>query len=150
MLTLNRLITEIQTFVTNHDALNTFVFGDPWEQAAKSDIKYPLLFCMIEPSTVEGTSETFTLSVTICDLERTDKTNTVRILSDCKRYCNDFITYFAQANFTDDFQLDETLTFDPFVESFNDNCAGWTFLANFKQPFRWDLCSVPYTGAPTE
>jgi hypothetical protein len=148
MLTLSRLITEIQGFVANHEALNTFVFGDPWEVQSKKAIQYPLLFGMIEPSAIEGTSEGFTMSITVCDLERKDKSNTVKVLSDTKIWAKHFLTYFRQEQFADFFTVEESVNKDPFVESFNDHCAGWTFQVTFKQPYEWDLCGVPYVGQP--
>ena len=72
MLTLNRLIKEIETYKSNHDILKTWVFGDPWEPNAKHDIQYPLLFGMIQPSPISGTKEGFSILFTVCDREKTD------------------------------------------------------------------------------
>ena len=149
MLTLNRLITEIRTFQSNHDQLKSWVFGDPWEANAKHEVQYPLLFGMIQPSSTNGTKETFSISFTVCDREKTDRSNTLNVLSNCKQIANDLVVYFKQnTSFTDFFQVDEQITFEPFIESFDDNCAGWTFTVNFNQPFEWDLCGVPVTGNP--
>lgn len=151
MLTLNRLITEVETFQNNHDqlTLGSWIFGDPWEANAKHNIAYPLLFGMIQPSSTNGTKETFSISFTVCDREKTDKSNTTNVLSNTKQIANDLIVYFQQnQNFTDDFTIDEQVTFEPFVESFDDHCAGWTFTVNFNSPFEWNLCGVPYTGSP--
>ena len=128
--------------------MKSWIFGDPWEANAKHDIQYPLLFGMIQPSPISGTKETFSISFTVCDRERVDKSNTLEVLSNTKQLVNDLLSYFKYEEFTDYFNIDETITPDPFIESFNDNCAGWTFTVNFNQPFEWDLCSVPYTGSP--
>jgi hypothetical protein len=149
MLTLNRLITEVRTFQTNHDELNTWIFGDPWEAEAQHEVQYPLLFGMIQPSPISGSKETLSISFTICDREKTNKENTLNVLSVCKQIANDLVTYFRKEEFTDFFKIDEDIIFEPFVESFPDVCAGWTFTVNFNQPFDWNLCGVPYTGSPS-
>lgn len=129
--------------------MKTWVFGDPWEPNAKHDIQYPLLFGMVEPSPISGTKEGFTILFTVCDREKTDRTNTLEVLSNTKQLVNDLLSYFKYEDFNDYFTIDENITPEPFVESFNDNCAGWSFSVTFNQPFEWDLCSVPYSGSPS-
>jgi hypothetical protein len=149
-LTLNRLNREIATFKTNHAQLNTWLFGDPWEKNAKINIEYPMLFGMVKPSPIQGTSETFVIEFFVCDKPGVNKRGEIEALSDTKQIANDLLSYLAGEDFTDDLQIDkdETIQLSPFVESFDNNVCGWSFEVPIKIPFEWDLCSVPYTGSP--
>lgn len=149
-LTLNRLNKEITTFQTNHKILKTWLFGDPWEKNAKFNIQYPMLFGMVRPSPIQGTSETFVIEFFVCDKPGVNKRGEIEALSDTKQIANDVLSYLNGETFTDDFQIDQngTISMVPFVESFDNNCCGWSFELPLKQPFEWDLCSVPYSGSP--
>lgn len=151
-LTLNRLNKEITTFQQNHDLLNSWLFGDPWEKNAKFNIQYPMLFGMVRPSPIQGTSETFVIEFFVCDKPGVNKRGEIEALSDTKQIANDVLAYFAGETFVDDFQIDkqDTVNIVPFVESFDNNVCGWSFELPLKQPFEWDLCVVPYSGSPAE
>jgi hypothetical protein len=109
-----------------------------------------MLFGMVRSSPIQGTSETFVIEFFVVDKPGVNKRGEIEALSDTKQIANDVLSYLNGETFTDDFQIDqdETINMVPFVESFDNNCCGWSFEVPLKQPFEWDLCSVPYDGSP--
>ena len=149
MVTLNQILKEIQLFATNHKQLKgSWFFGDPFEENAKFDNRFPLIFGMVRPSPLHWQQELSIFEIYVCDKPGINKRSEQEILSDTKLIFKDFLSYMKGAKFTEDFDLNTDVTLDPFVESFDDSVSGWSGLVEFQSIYDWDLCSVPTTGLP--
>jgi len=145
MFTLNKLNKIIQEFVANHRQIKSWRlenYGD------FSDITYPLLAGLIQPSPVDSASSSFVVKFWILDKVTKGLNNQVDCLSDTHSMGLDVLSYFKQTNFDELGYLGvvQTATFDRVIEDGEDEVSGWTFEVTFKTIFEWDLCSIPITN----
>lgn len=145
MFTLNKLNKIIQDFVTRHRQIKTWRlenYGD------FSDITYPLLAGLIQPSPVDRASSSFVVEFWILDKVTKGLRNEVDCLSDTHLMALDVLSYFKQTNFDELGYLDvvQETELTSIVEYDVDEVSGWHFRVTFKMIFQWDLCSVPITN----
>jgi hypothetical protein len=58
----------------------------------------------------------------------------------------DFLAYFQQ-NHSQPYDVVTSATIDPFTERLNDRLAGNSVTIQIRQPFDWNKCQIPQTGA---
>jgi hypothetical protein len=68
------------------------------------------------------------------------------VLSDTLLILLDFLAYFQQQH-AQSYKVITSASIDPFTERFNDRVAGNSVLIQIRQPFTWDACQIPQTGA---
>jgi hypothetical protein len=68
------------------------------------------------------------------------------VISDTLLVLLDFLAYFQQ-NHSQPYNVVTSATIDPFTERLNDRLAGNSVTIQIRQPFDWNKCQIPQTGA---
>jgi hypothetical protein len=68
------------------------------------------------------------------------------VISDTLLVLLDFLAYFQQ-NHNQPYNVVTSATIDPFTERLNDRLAGNSVTIQIRQPFDWNKCQIPQTGA---
>jgi len=152
-LTLNNLVKKLETFVANHEILNSWYFNDPYDGLKDaSTIRYPMMFGALEPSKLGLNVDYTTFKIYICDKVKKDNRNETEVASDTKQIAKDLLSYLKQTTFLnaltgqrDFLNVKQDVTLTHFFDSFDDEVAGVEFNLEIKTPFEWDVCSVPIT-----
>lgn len=147
-ITLNNLVTYIETFATNHKQIKSFFFGDIWEYVGEKNDLFTVFTCTLLGSNLSKGVEGTTFQFGVFDYVAKDKDNEVEVLSDTKRIAKDFISYLNSPIF-EDLKIDITADLTDYSEKFNHQLSGWFFNVTIKQPFETDLCSIPMTSIPS-
>lgn len=142
MFTLNKLNQLLETFVENHDQIETYRFEDVGEQ---SDIVYPFLFAVLQPNQISGTEEKTVVRFYLSDRVRPGKENKIEVLSDTKLMALDLLSYFKQINFGYYLNVNTEVTLNDYQDMDVDGSHGWWFDVTFSTVFEWDLCGLPAT-----
>jgi hypothetical protein len=151
VITLEALILKFQEFVTNHQILNSWYFGNPYERLTDGQsIQYPMMFGMLQPSRLGAYNDKTVIRLYIADRVSKNKANAVNVISDTKLLAKDLLSYLKGTHWNEHLILNEDITLNPFFESFDDEVDGWWFDIEIKTKFEWDLCSVPITGQPSQ
>lgn len=149
-----QIIAKLQEFVDQHEQLQTFGNGDPWEIVEHNQagqFKYPLMWAVdsswsiSDKTTASGTSILAgSFQVFAMDLVNKDEDNENNVLSDTQQMLLDLQAYLerdADANWFK-VKLIRGTSLNPFTEKFNDEVAGWSFNITFQQPMLFDSCGV--------
>lgn len=144
MLTLNNLISKIQTFQLAHKQLKSFYFNEIAEKEnAEDNNLYPMLFASLQPIKISGVSKKTVIRFYIDDKVKKGQRNYQEVLSDCELICLDLLSYFKQTNFTDYLNIETEVTLNDYTEAFDTETTGFYFDVEFEIIFEWDLCNVP-------
>jgi len=110
-----------------------------------SNIEYPLLVGLIEPSPISTVKRGTVIQFWILDRVEKGLKNQIDCLSDTEQMGLDLLSYFKQTNFDDIGYLDvvQETSFNKVTEDGNDEVSGWYFTVTFNTIFEWDLCSIP-------
>lgn len=145
-ITYNQIISEFETFATNHKQINEFANGDLWEVVQHNkltDFTYPLLFVTDSPAALGDGEITNSFNVLVMDQANEDIENEVK--SDTLLILLDFIAYFEKL-YRDNWKyvsIQKSGSVEPFTERFDDTLTGWTININLKQPLQYDECQIP-------
>lgn len=151
MLTLNQVITQITTLAAAHNQIAESGVGDFAEWQAE-ERNYPILWVFHESTSIGVREMVFSIRLICADRvivgeEGDDNTGMEQeVLSDTLSVLLDFLAYFQQQH-TQDYTVITTATIDPFTERLNDRLAGNSVVIQIRQPFTWNACQIPQTGA---
>lgn len=161
MLTYNQIIKISRAFQQAHHVLKNFGNGGEADMVLHNQLatyKYPLLWMVDSPSTVNDGMESFNFRVIFAapvvtmPNDRTPdlmSTNVNEVKSDMIQCANNFISYWVQQ--TDNYDtlgFDKVVNRDTFEEYTDDRLAGCSIDIRFYQPFEYDECGIPM-GTPT-
>lgn len=149
MTTLKQVLKLVNLFQEKHLQLNDFRFGDVTELLSNGDIKYPALFCDINPTKIDKVNmETvFNLSFWAADLSNVSggtKLNEIDVLSDLTQVCQDLITMLDDYLYQDEFEVKDISDIEYLING-NEDCA---ILAKFNISISVDYILNP-CGIPT-
>ncbi len=68
MLTLNNVITNLESIATSHKQINNFGFGDIFEINASGDITYPLMWVVPNDASINGGDRSLKFTFIFCDV----------------------------------------------------------------------------------
>ena len=145
MQTLNQHISLFESFANNHKQVHSFGNGDLWELTeTENERVYPLMWVQIDPSSVDGNQILENYTVVFCDLVHPDESDENEVLSDQKQIALDFISYLkASEDVVKTMNVVKSSSLTPFTEKWEDVLSGWIITIQIRQPFIYDLCSVP-------
>lgn len=152
MLTLNNLITKLQTIASNHLQINHFGYGDIWEILEKNSttpIDMPLMWVVIGNATTANSTMTYNFTVVIGDLVNKDESNELEVQSDTILICKDVISEIKALADDDEQDIffdsnhDTQWTLTPFTERFDDELSGWSFEFAIVIPYTNSNCITP-------
>ena len=151
MLTLNQIVSQITTLATAHNQIAESGVGDFAEWQAK-ERNYPILWVFHESTSVNQMEIAFSIRLICADRvivgEEGDDTqgHEQEVISDTLLVLLDFLAYFQQ-NHSQPYDVVTSATIDPFTERLNDRLAGNSVTITIRQPFDWNKCQIPQTGA---
>lgn len=151
MLTLNQIVSQITTLAAAHNQIAESGVGDFAEWQAK-ERRYPILWVFHESTSVNQMEIAFSIRLICADrvIVGEEGDNTVgheqEVLSDTLLVLLDFLAYFQQ-NHSQPYNVVTSATIDPFTERLNDRLAGNSVTIQIRQPFDWNKCQIPQSGA---
>jgi hypothetical protein len=151
VLTLNQIVSQITNLATAHEQIAESGVGDFAEWQAK-ERSYPILWVFHESTAVSQMEISFSIRLICADRvivgEEGDDTqgHEQEVISDTLLVLLDFLAYFQQ-NHNQPYNVVTSATIDPFTERLNDRLAGNSVTIQIRQPFDWNKCQIPQTGA---
>ena len=151
MLTLNQIVSQITNLAAAHEQIAESGVGDFAEWQAK-ERSYPILWVFHESTAVSQMEIAFSIRLICADRvivgEEGDDTqgHEQEVISDTLLVLLDFLAYFQQ-NHSQPYNVVTSATIDPFTERLNDRLAGNSVTIQIRQPFDWNKCQIPQTGA---
>ena len=151
MLTLNQIVSQITNLASAHNQIAESGVGDFAEWQAK-ERNYPILWVFHESTSVNQMEIAFSIRLICADRvivgEEGDNTegHEQEVISDTLLVLLDFLAYFQQ-NHSQPYNVVTSATIDPFTERLNDRLAGNSVTIQIRQPFDWNKCQIPQTGA---
>jgi hypothetical protein len=151
VLTLNQIVSQITNLATAHEQIAESGVGDFAEWQAK-ERTYPILWVFHESTAVSQMEIAFSIRLICADRvivgEEGDDTqgHEQEVISDTLLVLLDFLAYFQQ-NHSQPYDVVTSATIDPFTERLNDRLAGNSVTIQIRQPFDWNKCQIPQTGA---
>jgi hypothetical protein len=151
LLTLNQVISQITTLAAAHSQIAASGVGDFAEWQAE-ERNYPLLWVFHETTNVGNRELIYSIRLICADRvitgEEGEDTDGMEqeVLSDTLLILLDFLAYFQQQH-SQTYTVVPSATIDPFTERFNDRVAGNSMVIQIRQPFTWDACQIPQSGA---
>lgn len=145
---LNQILNKLKTFAESHLQLNgNFVFCDVADLEAKNDLRYPLLWADVQPSTWSNKVFTLSLQITCIDIVLKDSSNEQDVLSDTLQILNDMIASLRQdLYYSQDFEIVENISATPIKDSYGDEVAGWVSNIQFNIANPYDYCIAPISN----
>lgn len=151
MITLNKIVKELESFVSRHRQLNDFRFGDI-EKVGEDAINYPCLTVLINDGN-EFNEQSENLNMTFVVENIPNKTNeyrsTLEVLSDCKLIANDVVSFFKKNYFGYYLEVLLPVQMNSFTKAGKDLTSGWSFNLTIKLANGIDACQIPLVDAPT-
>ena len=151
MLTLNQIVSQITNLAAAHEQIAESGVGDFAEWQAK-ERSYPILWVFHESTAVSQMEIAFSIRLICADRvivgEEGDDTqgHEQEVISDTLLVLLDFLAYFQQ-NHSQPYNVVTSATIDPFTERLNDRLAGNSVTIQIRQPFDWNKCQIPQSGA---
>lgn len=149
-MTLNQIVSSLETIASNHLLINTFGFGDLWEVASSGDITYPLMWAVLDGVDIstKDKTEIYKFSLLFMDAVKGGEVNETEVLSDQLSTAKDVLAQLKHPTYIWAFQ-DNVSSLEDFTERFVDSVAGWKMNVELKLPFTSNRCAAPYSGTTT-
>lgn len=123
--TLRQLNDTLKDIADRNLFINRYGFGELSEvdiDGPNSDL-YPLMYVVPQGARLSENVLTYTIRIIVMDIDDTDDTKRVEILSDTLRTLTDVVKEFK--NNSDDYNLDQDVDCLPFSQRFVDYTTGW-------------------------
>jgi hypothetical protein len=152
MTSLKQVLQRIKIYQESHLQLNDFRFGDVTQHLSNGDIKYPSLFCDINPTGIDAEDKSiiFNLSFWVADLANVStstRVSEIEVLSDLTRIVQDLISLFKAYDMQDEWEIKTISNIDYFIEG-NEDCAILAkFDIGFSLDYLFNYCSLPVGGS---
>lgn len=143
--TYNQIITAFESFCAAHKQINTFHSGKTWNFQAETNV-YPAVIMLPQPSSIQNGKIVISFNIFVADILNKDRTNLDEIYSDTLQIMSDIVSYFKD-RFGEDginfFLNNDSVSIEPFEESFDDVLAGWMASIDIEIPFSGSDCTIP-------
>lgn len=142
----NQILKSFSDFVAGHLQLKTFGSGEVSEIAEIEDVKYPVMWAILQPGTFEQNTIAYKYDVLFMDMVKADISNQDEVYSDCILYAADLIaqlTYLAnnEENF---FYKVVSTGFEPFEDQFKDAVTGVKISVEIRTVgYQDNKCKIP-------
>ena len=142
MLTLNQVIKSLNDIADSHLQINSFQYDSLPNIASSGTIYYPMMFVVVQPSSVSTKKLNLNLSLIFCDLVHKGETNIQEVESDQLSIALDIINKLQSPTYGWSFDT-ESPRLVPFRDRFDDEVTGWTCNIVLGLPKDIDRCSIP-------
>ena len=143
MKTKNQLKKIFSDFASSHLQINSFGYGEEFEQQANETAVYPLMWVLPNASTLSGVQMNYSYRVIIADRVRKDESDEVDVESDTDLILKDCIAYLYKYALQNDLKLADGITFNPFWEKWSDEVSGAYIDVVLEDYFDYDSCNIP-------
>ena len=143
-MTLNQIQSSLELIATNHRQINSYGSGELYDIVTSGDTNYPLMYTMLENSTIGGRVESLVFNILIMDIVKGGRVNEDEVASDMLEIVKDVIAQLQHPNYEWEFDS-QSVTIEPFTERFTDSVTGYSFKVTLLLPFAFDRCVMPYT-----
>jgi len=143
-MTLNQLIKKIEDIGNAHQQIKTTFYGSAFDFLSKgSDALYPAFLFDINNASINGKTLTVSFSFFFMDRMLPEETDYQDVVSDQLQIAQDIIAQLSYNDF--DFDLQESVTLNTFIENTPDLLAGWQTDVSLDLPYIYNRCEVPTT-----
>lgn len=144
---LNRLKKDLNEIATAHKQINSFFWGQWIDAISRDAVDYPLMVCILQPSTMGDNFVEVSLQIVLADkYNQSDYDQINEIHSDLLQVGNDIKTTLMQGVFEDFLEREGVINLNPFINRGHDLTAGWTMDMTLRL-FSYDnWCKIPQTG----
>jgi len=120
------IIKQLEVVLMANPIYNTFNYGSIYD-IDEMDVKYPAIFLnyLVNDITISKNTTVFNFQIIWYEKLKLDNSDMLQIHNDTTESCKDFVKYITDNQ--DELGLyftDTTLQMKPFIEEWNDNCAG--------------------------
>ena len=143
-MTLNQVQTALEAIATNHRQINSYGSGELYDIVTSGDTAYPLMYTMLENSTIGSRVESLVFTILVMDIVKGGRVNEDEVASDMLEIVKDIIAQLQHPSYTWEFD-EQNVTIEPFTERFTDSVTGYSFKVTLLLPFAFDRCVIPYT-----
>lgn len=146
-MTLNQVQAQLREIATNHQQINTFGWGELPELGKSSDVVYPLMWVVQQPSNVDGNNLRLRYKIVFADLVLKDISNEDEVLNDQMQIALDVV---AQLNHPDyEWQFENKGSFENFYNEYDDIATGWVLDCELIIDSPYNRCAIPFNPSPT-
>ena len=140
-MTLNQVQAQLREIATNHQQINTFGWGELPELGKSSDVVYPLMWVVQQPSKLGAGIITFRFKFVFADLALKDKGNEDEVLSDQVLTANDIALELNNPLY--DWEFTDGNDLEPFYEDHDDIVTGWVGSYEITVGLDYGRCAIP-------
>ncbi len=144
-MTLNQIISKIQTQAESHKMVGKFAVGAEFDFAVDEVKYYPLVWLVPNGFTfnTEQRLVTYNFAMLVMDRQFESSSNAIEVLSDTAGIIIDIVTLLKR-NVTDaDFEILVSGTAEPFFDSRTDVVAGHGLDFTINTPYLESYCDIP-------
>jgi hypothetical protein len=146
-MTLNEIIRKLlKPLSEDHLMLKDFGFGDLTNYANGQDIKYPIMWVVLNNVRYSEKSLAYSLSLIFADIAKDDISNSLEIQSDMIQVAADIASKLVYAE-DDDLDVSSEFNLKPFSERFADVCSGVVMDITIKSSKLLNECEFPSIDA---
>jgi hypothetical protein len=147
-MTLNQIISQLRSLGLAHHQINSFYFGDLWENDVQEDVVFPLMGVTLLPGAITGKTDQTKLLLYFCDLVNKDEGNETHVLSDMKSVALGVFAQFRNFLHQNQIQLASEAAFNSFTERWDQEASGWSIEITVNQFYSLDKCQEPSSYDP--
>lgn len=140
--TLNQILKQLSNVADAHANINSFFEGEMYDFASSGLVRYPAMAVVKNPFIYDSNNLTYSFNIYIMDLVHKDASNRTEVLNDTLQICMDVLALLDR-NFDVVGQINTKVTFNDFIDSFDQEVSGYWFELKIKVPYVLDECAVP-------
>lgn len=129
-----------------HLQINSFGYGQEFEQQAVEGVEYPLMWVVPLSSPLNGVIYSRTYRIVIADRVRKDESDEIDVESDTDQILLDIVAYLYKYGAQNQINLQDGQVIEPFWEKWSDEVTGSFCDVVLDDQFDWDSCSLPIEG----
>jgi len=143
MKTINQIKKVFQDYASSHLQINTFGYGQEFEQQAVEGIEYPLLWVVPVSSTVNKVDLDRTYRIIVVDRVRKDESDELDVESDTELILLDSLSYLYKYSLQNNLDLLDNQSISHVWEKWSDEVSGHYTDITIQDYFDWDSCNLP-------
>lgn len=151
--TYRNVIEALRQTIESHPAVKTFRVGPPstieMPTEDTPEIKYPYVHLVPMPATLDASNTVFDFDMIVMDLAKDKLGLEERTQSSMLEITRDIVAYFTRTTWEEfKFNMALPIVATPFVEEFQNSCAGWTSQIQIIAQTPLSNCENPVMGTP--
>lgn len=133
----------LKEIANNHANINSYFFGSYVEAVSRDALTYPAMIPTVQPSTLSFKKANINMDVYFVDkYKESDYEMRDDVLSDLLLIATD-VRALMRKEIYDDFEINQNITLNPFVNYGGDLTCGWVMSIDFEIDDLMNYCAVP-------